>query len=198
MRTFAGCGCEGWDLYEIRALPGNELHVTRFDGRGKVEDVKSDDFRNIVSRHPFLLARGSRCYYSPPGNGRWELDVPPPADGAAIDPAKQDLGGLCDAIRKRGVATDSFGYDVFFRKGYRLEKRILSLPFGKTLDRAAIREALPAAFPELVAQKTESALAGNAFAGRGSGNKLGSGRKPSIDALLDEGRIVIRRKGGSR
>ena len=41
-------GRTGEDLYEIRALPGNELHVTRFDGRGKVEDVKSDDFRNIV------------------------------------------------------------------------------------------------------------------------------------------------------
>ena len=189
-------GSAGEDLYEIRALPGNELHVSRFDGRDRTVEVKSDDFRNIASRHPFLLTRGSCCYYSPLGNGRWELNVPPPVNGVTIDPAKQDLGGLCDAIRKRGISTASFAYDVFFRKGYRLEKRILSLPFGKTLDRAAIRKAMEVAFPELDKLKETSA-----FAGRESGNKLDSGSKgkPSIDALLNEGRIVIRRKsGGSR
>lgn len=169
-------GRSGAVLYEIRALPGKNLHVTRLDAEGNAEEVKIEEFNGIASKNPFLLSKGGRCYYSPRDNGKWELRLPVPAEGETFDPARNDFGELCDVIRKRGIATASYGYEVYFREAGGFENRILFVPFGGTVNRSAIHSALL------------STLASQGA--RGSNDA-------AVRARLNGGRIVIRRRKGN-
>lgn len=169
-------GRDGVVLYEILALPGKELHVSRLDADGKVDEVKVEDFNNIVSKNSFLLTKGMRCYYSPRDKGRWEMRLPVPAEGETLNPACDDFGDLYDVVRKRGIAVNTFGYEVFFREVGGFERRILFLPFGGNLTRSTVHNAL------------QTALSGQGA--RGSGDA-------ALRARLNEGRIVVRRKKGS-
>ncbi len=169
-------GRSGAELYEIRALPGKDLHVTRLDAEGNAEEVKIEEFNSIASKNPFLLSKGGRCYYSPRDNGKWEMRLPVPAEGETLDPALNDFGDLCDVIRKRGIATASYGYEVYFREAGGFENRILFVPFGGKLNRSSIHSAL------------QSTLASQGA--RGSNDA-------AVRARLNGGRIVIRRRKGN-
>ena len=169
-------GRSGAELYEIRALPGKDLHVSRLDADGNAADVKIEEFNSIASKNPFLLTKGSRCYYSPRDNGKWEMRLPVPAEGETLDPTRNDFGDLCDIIRKRGIVTSSFGYEVYFRETGGFENRILFVPFGGTLNRSAVHSAL------------QSTLASQGA--RGSNDA-------AVRARLNGGRIVIRRRKGN-
>ena len=169
-------GRSGVELYEIRALPGKDLHVLRLYVDGNVEEVKIDEFNGIVSKNPFLLTKGGRCYYSPHDNGKWELRLPVPAEDETFDPACDDFGDLYDVIRKRGIAVASYGYEVYFREPGGFENRILFVPFGKKLNRYAVSRALK---KTIVVQDS-----------RGSGDA-------ALRARLNGGRIVIRRRKGN-
>jgi len=169
-------GRMGVELYEICAQPGKELQVSRLDADGNLDKVKVEDFNGIASKVSFLLTKGSRCYYSPRDKGRWEMRRPVPAEGETLDPTYEDFGDLIDVIRKRGIATASFGYDVYFRDIGGFESRILFVPFGGKLTRFAIHNALQST---LVSQGARS-----------------SG-EAAVRARLNEGNIVIRRRKGN-
>ena len=170
-------GRTGGILYEIHALPGKELHVSQLGSDGKKEEVKIEDFNGIASKTSFLLTKGSRCYYSPRDKGRWELRLPVPATGDALDPSREDFGDLYDIVRKRGIAADTFGYEVFFREAGGFDERILFVPFGSLLTRSAVQKGLQS----------------------GSATKHGRGNsEAAIRARLNDGRLIIRRKRGGK
>lgn len=169
-------GRSGVELYEVRALPGKDLHVTRLDADGNVEEVKIEEFNGIASKNSFLLTKGGRCYYSPRDNGKWELRLPVPAEDETFDPTSDDFGDLYDVIRRRGIAVASYGYEVYFREAGGFENRILFLPFGKKLNRDAVSRALKRT---IAAQGTRGI------------------EEAAVRALLNGGRIVIRRRKGN-
>ena len=170
-------GRTGVSLYEIRALPNKELHVSLLDEEGNVEEVKMEDFNGVVSKASYLLSKGSMCYYSPRDKGRWELRVPVPAEGETIDPSLDDFRDLHEVIKRRGVSATSFSYEVFFQEMGSGDRRILVVPFGGKLTRSAVQTGLQSVSP------TQN--------GRGDA-------EAAVRARLNAGRLVIRRKGARR
>ena len=164
-------------LYEIQALPGREIHVTLLGADGQVEEIPLDEFNRRVSKSPYLLAKGARCYYRSAVKGVWKLDVPVPDEGERIDPSLEDFRDLYAFVRQQCSKTASVSYEVFFRDVGGAETRVRVVPFGEVVRRKDVVEGLKAA--------------GGAHASRLS-------TAAALKARLNEGRLVIRRKGGAR
>ena len=165
-------GRTGLTVYEVQALPGKDIHVFRLGEDGVVADVPMDEFNQQVAKGPFLLSKGTRCYYSPGGPRKWEMVVPVPVGGETIDPSRDDFRDLHAFVRQHCPGTSAMAYEVCFRDVGGAETRVLMLPFGGAVSRAEVAKGL-----EQVATRP------------------GSG---SLQARMNEGRLVIRRKGGVR
>lgn len=168
-------GREGSMLYEIFASPGQSLRVSRLDAEGKAEDVLFEEFNRQVAKSPYLLSKGSYCYYNPAQTRRWELRVPVLADGGTLDPSREDFRDLYDVVRRMNLVTSAFTYDVFFRDFGGGETRLFSVPFGGTITRSAVQ--------------------------RGLQSMAGSQRRQSDEALrarMEQGSLIIRRGGARR
>ena len=168
-------GRAGSMLYEIFASPGQSLRVSRLDAEGKVEDVVFEEFNRQVAKSPYLLSKGSYCYYNPAHARRWELRVPVLADGETLDPSREDFRDLYDIVRRMSLVTSSFAYDVFFRDFGGGETRLFSVPFGGTVTRSAVQRSLQ--------------------------SMAGSQRRQRDDDLrsrMEQGSLIIRRRGARR
>ena len=167
-------GRDGITLYEIFASPGQDLRVMCLDAEGKVEDVAFEDFNRQVAKGPYLLSKGSYCYYNPANGRRWELRVPVLAEGETLDPSHEDFRDLYDVVRRLGLETSAFTYNVFFRDFGGGETRLLAVPFGGTITRSVVQRSLQSASPQ---------------------------RRQDDNALrsrLDQGSLIIRRGGVRR
>lgn len=165
-------GRTGLTVYEVQALPDKEIHVFRLGEDGQVTDVPMDEFNQRVAKGPFLLSKGTRCYYSPAGSRKWEMVVPVPVGGETIDPSRDDFRDLHAFVRQHCPGTSAMAYEVCFRDVGGAETRVQMLPFGGAVSRAEVAKGL---------QQVAS--------------RPGSG---SLQARMNEGRLVIRRKGGVR
>lgn len=165
-------GRTGLTVYEVQALPGKEMHVFRLGEDGVVTDVPMDEFNQRVASGPFLLSKGTRCYYSPAGPRKWEMVVQVPVGGDTIDPSRDDFRDLHAFVRQHCPGTSAMAYEVCFRDVGGAETRVQMLPFGGAVSRADVAKGL---------QQVAS--------------RPGSG---SLQARMNEGRLVIRRKGGVR
>lgn len=168
-------GRAGVMLYEIFASPGQDLRISRLDAEGKVEDVSLEDFNRQVAKSPYLLSKGSYCYYNPANGRRWELRVPVLAESETLDPSREDFRDLYNFVRQLGLVTSALNYNVFFRDFGGGETRLLSVPFGGTVTRSAVQRGLQsAASPQ---------------------------RRQNDDALrarMEQGSLIIRRGGAKR
>ncbi len=167
-------GRTGVMLFEILAIPDQKIRVSRLEAEGMVEDISFEDFNRQVAKSPYLLSKGSYCYYSPASGGRWEMRVPVPAENETINPSQEDFRDLYNILRRKSLVTTAFTYDVFFRDFGGAETRILSVPFGGTVTRSAVMRGLQSA----TGQQRQS--------------------DPALRARVNQGGLVIRRKGGSR
>lgn len=165
-------GRTGLTVYEVQALPDKKIHVFRLGEDGQVTDVPMDEFNQRVAKGPFLLSKGTRCYYSPAGSRKWEMVVPVPVGGETIDPSRDDFRDLHAFVRQHCPGTSAMAYEVCFRDVGGAETRVQMLPFGGAVSRAEVAKGL---------QQVAS--------------RPGSG---SLQARMNEGRLVIRRKGGVR
>ena len=166
-------GRKGTTLYEMRALPGNDIHVTRLEETGEVADVPFDDFNRQMLKTPFVLAKGARAYYRP-GSSKWTLRIPVPPVGTPMDPSREDFRDMYAFVLKQCGKNAILSYEVSFRDFGGAETRILNVPFGKSLMRQDVVRGLQ--------QST----------GRGRG------AEGDIQKRLNEGSLVIRRKGSAR
>ena len=166
-------GLKGTTLYEMRARPGNDIHVTRLDETGDVAEVPLEDFNRQLVKMPFVLAKGARAYYRPESN-KWALRVPVPPVGTPLDPSREDFRDMYAFVLRQCGKNAILSYEVFFRDIGGAETRILNVPFGKSLVRLDVARGLQ--------QST----------GRGRGADV------DIQKRLNEGSLVIRRKGSVR
>ena len=167
-------GPKGMSFYKVKALPGKNIHVTRLDAEGTVTNIPYAEFSDLANKNPFLLAKGTYCYYK----GRnWSMRVPVPSANEKIDPARDDLRDLYD-FAKRCRKTPALAYEIFFIDAG-LETRVHVVPFGGTFGRADVKRGLQ-----------EIAGAGTVRGKPGGVNDL--------EARLGKGSLVIRRKGKSR
>ena len=167
-------GPKGVMLYEVRALPGLDIRVSRLNDDGKTEDIPFETFSSQIAKTSFLLSKGSYCYYSPANAGRWEIRVPVPADGETLNPSQEDFRDLYNVMRRKSLVTTAFTYDVFFRDFGGAETRILTVPFGGTVTRNAVMRGLQSAAGQQ--KQSDSALR----------------------ARINQGGLVIRHKGAKR
>ncbi len=168
-------GRAGVMLYEIFASPGRPLRITRLDAEGKVEDVSIEDFNLQVAKSPYLLSKGSYCYYNPANGRRWELRIPVLTESETLDPSREDFRDLYNFVRKLGLVTTSLNYNVFFRDFGGGETRLLSVPFGGTVTRSDVqRRLLSTAGP----QRRQN--------------------DDSMRARMEQGTLIIRRGGAKR
>lgn len=168
-------GRSGVTLYEIFASPGQDLRISRLDAEGKVEDVSLEDFNRQVAKSPYLLSKGTYCYYSPANGRRWELRMPVLAESETLDPSREDFRDLYNTVRKLGLVTSALNYNVFFRDFGGGETRLLSVPFGGTVTRSAVQQGLQSA--------------------------TGAQRRQNDAALrtrMEQGSLIIRRGGAKR
>lgn len=168
-------GRTGITLYEICASPGQSFRVSRLDEEGKVEDVPFEDFNRQVAKSPYLLSKGSYCYFNPANGRRWELRRPVLAEGETLDPSREDFRDLYNIVRRMGLVTSSFTYNVFFRDYGGGETRLLAVPFGGTVTRNAVQRELQAAAG---AQRQQDGSA--------------------LRARMEQGSLIIRRGGAKR
>ena len=169
-------GPKGMTLYEMKALPGKDILVTRLDAEGVVTNVPYDAFSSLAAKNPFLLAKGAYCYYR--GAKKWEMRVPVPAAQESIDPARGDFRDLYEFAARQCGKAPAVAYEVFFLDAG-LETRVHVVPFGATFGRADVAKGL------------QQLLGPGAARGRAGGAN-------DIQARLDKGGLVIRRKGKSR
>lgn len=167
-------GRTGTVLYEVRALPDKDIHVTRLDETGEVADVPLDEFNRQIAKAPFVLAKGTRSYYRPESS-KWELRVPVPPAGASLDPSREDFRDMHAFVLKQCGREALLSYEVFFRDVGGAETSILSVPFGGQLSRGDVARGLQQA-----ASERRRGAAGD------------------IQKRLNEGSLVIRRKGSVR
>ena len=165
-------GRTGITLYEICASPGQNFRVSRLDEEGKVEDVPFEDFNRQVAKSPYLLSKGSYCYFNPANGRRWELRRPVLAEGETLDPSREDFRDLYNIVRRMGLVTSSFTYNVFFRDYGGGETRLMAVPFGGTVTRNAVQRELQAAAG---AQRQQDGSA--------------------LRARMEQGSLIIRRGG---
>ena len=168
-------GRKGIVLYEVFASPGQSLRVSRLEAEGNAEEIPIEDFNRQVARSPYLLSKGSYCYYNPANRKRWELRVPVLAEGETLDPSREDFRDLYDFVRRMNLVTSALAYDVFFRDFGGGETRILSVPFGGTFTRNGVQRGL---------------------------QSLDSSQRRQNDAALrerlEQGSLIIRRGGAKR
>ena len=168
-------GRTGVTLYEIRASPGQSFSVARLDEDGKVEEVPFEDFNRQVAKSPYLLSKGSYCYFNPANGRRWELRRPVLAEGETLDPSREDFRDLYNIVRRMGLVTSAFAYTVFFRDYGGVETRLMSVPFGGTVTRNAVQRDLQAAAG---ARRQQDGAA--------------------LRARMEQGSLIIRRGGAKR
>ena len=166
-------GRTGVTIYEVQALPGNDIHVTHLDEKGEVADVPIDEFNRQLAKTPFVLAKGVRSYYRPESS-KWTLRVPVPPVGSSLDPSREDFRDMHAFVFKQCGTKAMLSYEVFFRDVGGAETRILGVPFGKPLTRTDVARGLQ--------QSTGRARVAEA----------------DIQKRLNEGSLVIRRKGSAR
>ena len=167
-------GRTGTVLYEVRALPDKDIHVTRLDETGEAVDVPLDEFNRQIAKAPFVLAKGTRSYYRPESS-KWELRVPVPPAGTSLDPSREDLRDMHAFVLKQCGKEAVLSYEVFFRDVGGAETSVLAVPFGGQLSRADVARGLQQAV---------------------SGRRRGAAG--DIQKRLNEGSLVIRRKGSVR
>ena len=166
-------GRTGVTIYEVQALPGNDIHVTHLDEKGEVADVPIDEVNRQLAKTPFVLAKGVRSYYRPESS-KWTLRVPVPPVGSSLDPSREDFRAMHAFVFKQCGTKAMLSYEVFFRDVGGAETRILGVPFGKPLTRTDVARGLQ--------QSTGRARVAEA----------------DIQKRLNEGSLVIRRKGSAR
>lgn len=166
-------GPTGLTVYEVRARPGKDIHVVRLDDGGAVTEVPIDAFNQQVAKGPFLLSKGTRCYYSPGGLRRWEMKVPVPVGSETFDPSRDDFRDLHAFVGQHCSGTSAMAYEVSFRDVGGAETRVQMIPFGGVVSRAEVARGL-----QQVASRP-----------------IGSG---ALQARLNEGRLIIRRRGAAR
>lgn len=164
-------GRAGITLYEVQALPGKDIRVTRLEEAGEATDIKFDEFGHQMARMPFLLVKGTRCYYKPE-HKTWEWRVSVPADNAKLNPSSEDFRDLFEFARKQFGKDSLVSYEVSFRDVGGMETRIISVPFGEHFTRADVAQGLASA---------------------DSGRRRSGGN--DIQSRLNGGKLVIRRKG---
>ena len=138
------------------------------------EEIAFEDFNRQVAKEPYLLSKGSYCYYNAANGRRWELRVPVLAEGETLEPSREDFRDLYNIVRQMNLVTSGFAYNVFFRDFGGGETRLMSVPFGGTVTRSAVQRGLQSA--------------------------AGSQRRQDDNALrsrMEQGSLVIRR-GGTR
>ncbi len=166
-------GRTGLAVYEVQAMPGKDIHVSRLDDDGKVTDMPIETFNQQVAKGQFLLTKGSRCYYSPAGSRKWELKLPVPVGSETFDPARDDFRDLIAFVRQNCSGKSAMSYEVFFRDVGGIETLVQVLPFGGVVSRREVIKGL---------QQSSSRPTGLS----------------TLQARLREGGLVIRRKGGAR
>lgn len=163
-------GRMGLTVYEVQALPGKDIHVMRLDETGEVTNVSLDEFNCLVAASPYLLAKGAHCYYK--GEKNWGMRVPVPLANERLDPSREDLRDLYAFVSRQCNKQAALSYEVFFRDVGGAETRILLVPFGVAFGRKEVVEGLQ----------------------RFSVRRVGASE---IQARVNEGCLVIRRKGGA-
>ena len=153
----------------VCTLPEKDILVTRLDAEGVVTNVPYDAFSSLAAKNPFLLAKGAYCYYR--GAKKWEMRVPVPATNEKIDPARDDFRDLYEFAARQCGRSPAVAYEVFFLDAG-LETRVHVVPFGGTFGRADVAKGLQ--------------------------QLVGAGGANDIQARLNKGGLVIRRKGKSR
>lgn len=166
-------GRTGLTVYEVQAMPGKDIHVSRLDDDGKVTDMPIETFNQQVAKGQFLLTKGSRCYYNPGGSRKWELKLPVPVGSETFDPSRDDFRDLLAFVHQNCPGKSAMSYEVFFRDVGGTETRVQMVPVGGVVSRAEVVRGL---------QQTAS-------------RPIGSG---VLQARMKEGSLVIRRKGGAR
>ena len=164
-------GRAGITLYEVQALPGKDIRVTRLEEAGEATDIKFEEFGHQMARMPFLLVKGTRCYYKPE-HKTWERRVSVPAANAKLNPSSEDFRDLFEFAHKQFGKDSLVSYEVSFRDVGGIETRILSVPFGEQFTRADVARGLESA---------------------DSGRRRSGGT--DIQSRLNGGKLVIRRKG---
>ena len=165
-------GDKGIVLYEVRALPGKDIHITCLGDGGEVTEVPLDEFNRRVVKGPFLIAKGTRCYYSGPRN--WEMRVPVPPAGEKLDPSRDDFRDLYAFVNQWCDKRSALTYEVFFRDVGGAETRVSAVPFGGLVDRGLVLRGLQTAARRM------------------------KGGEGALESRMNEGSLVIRRRGGGR
>lgn len=164
-------GQNGTVLYEVKALPGKDIHVTRLESNGDVVEVPLAEFNGIVAKSPFLMAKGSHCYYN--GQKKWAMRERVPDMSVRLDPSRVDLRDLYKFASINCGKRHVLAYEVFFRDIGGGETRVLSVPFGGVFGRGDVIAGIQKAATSKFDAK-------------------------AVQARLNEGSLVIRRKGGGR
>ena len=164
-------GQNGTVLYEVKALPGKDIHVTRLESNGDVVEVPLAEFNGIIAKSPFLMAKGSHCYYN--GQKKWVMRERVPDMSVRLDPSRVDLRDLYKFASINCGKRHALTYEVFFRDIGGVETRVLSIPFGGAFGRNDVIAGIQKAATSKVDAK-------------------------AVQARLNEGSLVIRRKGGGR
>ena len=166
-------GRRGPTLYEIKALPGKDIHVTRLDEEGNAADISFDELNDLLKKTSFLLAKGTRCYYRPSNSSRWSVSVP--AGNQRVDPAKEDFGSLYEIVKNCDKNAAHLSYEVTFEDAGGVQTRLPDVPFGGQVAQVDVARGL---------EEAESA--------RGLNTRGGNQKR------LSDGKLIFRRKGRSR
>ena len=166
-------GRRGPTLYEMKALPGKDIHVTRLDEEGNAADISFDELNDLLKKTSFLLAKGTRCYYRPPNSNKWSMSVP--AGNQRVDPAKEDFGRLYEIVKNCDRNAAHLSYEVTFEDAGGVQTRLADVPFGDQVTQADVARGL---------EEADSRMGRNA---RGVSRKR-----------LSDGKLIFRRKGRSR
>ncbi len=164
-------GQNGTVLYEVKALPGKDIHVTRLESNGDVVEVPLAEFNGIIAKSPFLMAKGSHCYYN--GQKKWVMRERVPDMSVRLDPSRADLRDLYKFASINCGKRHALAYEVFFRDIGGGETHVASVPFGGVFGRGDVMAGIQKAATSKVDAKT-------------------------VQARLNEGTLLIRRKGGAR
>ena len=169
-------GPKGMTFYEMKALPGKDILVTCLDAEGSTTNIPYAEFSNLARQNPFLLAKGAYCYYK--GRKNWEMRMPVPSANEKENPSRDDFRDLYDFAARHCGKTPALAYEVFFVDAG-LETCVHVVPFGQTFSRADVKKGLL----QIVGSGT--------VRGRSVGVN-------DLEARLNKGRLVIRRKRGTR
>ena len=164
-------GQDGTVLYEVKALPGKDIHVTRLESNGDLVEVPLAEFNGMIAKSPFLMAKGSHCYYN--GQRKWMMRERVPDMSIRLDPSRVDLRDLYKFATQYCGKRHALSYEVFFRDIGGVETHVVSVPFGGVFGRMDVIAGIQKVSTSKIDAKT-------------------------VQARLNEGSLVIRRKGGGR